>query len=64
MKHLFELYKPKAKKEKEWWDANDKKKITDVVGGKSSFEGEPVKTYDRKNYGAKPGEDTRGEKCE
>ena len=22
MKSLFELYKPRAKKEKEWWDAN------------------------------------------
>ena len=64
MKSLFELYKPKAKREKEWWDANKVEKKPLSPGDKSSFEGQPVKTYDRKNYGAKAGKDVAGEVCE
>ena len=64
MKSLFELYKPRSKKEKEFWNSTDKKQITNEKGGKTSFEGEPVKTYDREKMGAKAGKDTAGEVCE
>ena len=64
MKSLFELYKPRAKKEKEWWDANKVEKKPLAPGEKTDFEGQPVKTYDRKDMGAKAGKDTAGEVCE
>ena len=64
MKSLFELYKPRAKKEKEWWDANKVTKYPLSKGEKTDFEGQPVKTYDRKDMGAKAGKDTAGEVCE
>ena len=63
MKSLFELYKPKAKREKEWWDANkvEKKPLAPVRRRRHR---RLVKTYDRKNYGAKAGKDVAGETCE
>ena len=64
MKPLWELYKPKAKREKEWWDANKVEKKPLVPGEKADFEGQPVKTYDRKDMGAKAGKDVAGETCE
>jgi len=64
MRKLEELYYPKAKKEREWWVANKVKKEPIPPGTKSDFTGEPVKVYDRKNYGAKAGMDTAGEVCE
>jgi hypothetical protein len=64
MRKLEELYYPKAKKEREWWLANKVKKEPIPPGTKSDFTGEPVKVYDRKNYGAKAGMDTAGEVCE
>ena len=63
MKSLFELYKPRAKKEKEWWDANKVTKHPLPKGEKTDFTGD-VKTYDRKNYGAKAGKDAADEVCE
>ena len=64
MKSLFELYKPRAKKEKEWWDANKVEKKPLVPGEKTDFTGDSVKTYDREKMGAKAGKDTAGEVCE
>ena len=64
MKSLFELYKPKAKREKEWWDANKVEKKPVNPGEKTDFTGEPAKVYDRKNMGAKAGKDNNGMECE
>jgi len=65
MKRLEELYKPRAKKEKEWWDAANKiEKHPLSKGDKSDFTGDSVKVYDRDKYGAKAGKDTAGEVCE
>ena len=64
MKSLFELYKPRAKKEKEWWDAHKVEKKPLVPGEKNRFQGEPVKIYDRKNMGRKAGKDVAGEVCD
>ena len=64
MKSLFELYKPRAKQEKEWWDANKVEKKPLAPGEKTDATGDSVKTYDRKNYGAKAGKYVAGETCE